>query len=85
MKFFGKTHIIIMWTIAFAFAVWMEIELIKLYFEAERQQQKTFPCTYISGTCTVKPTYTNCKVFGSTTDDDCERKLNYDDFRTDAE
>ena len=76
MKFLGKTHIIILWIIAFSFAVWMEIVLIELWFISQKQQE-TFPCTYISGTCTVKPTYTNCEVFGSTTVDDCERRLNF--------
>ena len=75
MKFLGKTHLIIMWTIAFAFAVWMEVQLIKIYF-ATQNKQEPFPCTYISGQCTVKPTYTNCEIFGSTTVDDCERRLN---------
>ena len=82
MKFLGKPHLIIMWAILFAGAIWMEIELIKVYFEIQKQQHKTFPCTYISGTCTMKPTYTNCEIFGSTTVDDCERRLNYGDFRT---
>ena len=82
MKFLGKIHIIIMLAALFIFAVWEEIQLIKFYFVTQKQQQQTFPCTYISGSCTVKPTYDNCKVFGSTTDDDCERRLNYGDFRT---
>ena len=75
MKFLGKPHLIIMWAILFAGAVWMEVQLIKIYF-ATQNKQESFSCTYISGQCTVKPTYANCKVFGSTTDDDCERKLN---------
>ena len=76
MKFMGKTHLIIMWTIAFAFAVWMEIELIKVWFMIQRQQQ-TFACTYISGTCTVKPTYENCEKLNLIIpEDECERILN---------
>ena len=75
MKFLGKPHLIIMWAILFACGIWIEVQLIKLYFVSQKQQQ-VFPCTYISGTCTVKPTYKNCLKFGSTTDDDCERKLN---------
>ena len=75
MKFLGKTHMIIMWTILFACAVWMEIELIKIWFMIQKQQE-TFACTYISGTCTVKPTYKNCFEFGHVPLDVCERRLN---------
>ena len=77
MKFFGRTHMIIIWSILFAFVIWIEIELIKLYFISQKQQQQqVFPCTYISGSCTIKPTYDNCKIFGSIPDSECERKLN---------
>ena len=75
MKFLGKTHLIIMWTIAFAFAVWMEIELIKIYF-AIQNKQEPFPCTYISGQCTIKPTYKNCLKFGHIPVNVCEQRLN---------
>ena len=75
MKFLGKAHMKIMWIILFACAIWLEIEFIKLFFVAQ-QQQKTFPCTYITGTCTVKPTYENCLEFGNIPKSQCERLLN---------
>ena len=81
MKFLGKTHIIIMGIILFACVVWMEYTLIKLWFISKKQQQ-TFPCTYISGSCTVKPTYKNCERFGNVPIGVCETRLNYGDFRT---
>ena len=80
MKFLGKTHKIIMWLILFACVIWMEYTLIKLWFVA-KYQQRTFPCTYISGTCTVKPTYENCLQFGNIPIGVCETRLNYGDFR----
>ena len=42
----------------------------------EKNKPKNFPCTYISGTCTKKPTYDNCKFFGSVPEHVCEDKLN---------
>ena len=46
--------------------------------EIKRQQNKpkTFPCTYIQGTCTIKPTYKNCEKVGSVPYDYCEAVLN---------
>jgi len=52
MKFLGKPHLIIMWAILFAGAIWMEVQLIKIYF-AIQNKQEPFPCTYISGQCTI--------------------------------
>ena len=76
MKFFGKTHITILFIIAFAFAVWLEIQLIKIYYVIQNRQEP-FPCTYISGTCTVKPTYENCEKLNLIIpEDECERILN---------
>ncbi len=42
----------------------------------EKKKPKTFSCTYISGTCTVKPTYENCKNMGGVPTNVCERRLN---------
>ena len=42
----------------------------------EKKKPKIFPCTYIQGKCTIKPTYENCKKVGSVPYDYCERKLN---------
>ena len=39
MKFLGKTHIIIMFVILFACAVWIEIKLIEMYLEYEKTQK----------------------------------------------
>ena len=41
----------------------------------ERKYERThFPCKYIKGDCTVKPTWKNCS--GGTLESVCERKLN---------
>ena len=46
--------------------------------EMEKRELKrsSFPCTYISGMCTKKPTYDNCKFYGSVPEHVCEDKLN---------
>ena len=75
MKFLGKPHLIIMWAILFAGAIWMEVQLIKIYFATQNIQQY-FPCTYISGQCTIKPTYKNCLKFGHIPENVCEQRLN---------
>ena len=51
---------------------------MKISNEIKRQQNKpkTFPCTYIKGKCTLKPTYENCKKVGSVPHDYCEAVLN---------
>ena len=67
---------IIMWFILFLCVVWIEIELIRMYVSKQQQQHKTFPCTYISGSCTIKPTYENCLKLGHIPDNECERRLN---------
>ena len=41
----------------------------------EKNKPKNFPCTYISGTCTKKPTYENCKHINDP-NDVCERRIN---------
>tara|TARA_B000000460_G_C21423734_1_gene352058 strand:- start:562 stop:804 length:243 start_codon:yes stop_codon:yes gene_type:complete len=77
VKFLGKTHVVILFVIAFSFAVYIEIILINSYFEAKKYEKTHFPCTYISGTCTVKPTYKNCEKLNLIIpDNECERILN---------
>ena len=77
MKFFGKTHIIILFIIAFSFAVYIEIVLIKSYLIEKKYEEIHFPCTHISGMCTVKPTYENCETIKLHLPDNvCERILN---------
>ena len=44
--------------------------------EKREIRRSSFPCTYISGMCTNKPTYDNCKFFGSVPEHVCEDKLN---------
>jgi hypothetical protein len=41
-------------------------------------KRSQFKCTYIEGKCSKKPTYENCKQFGSVPDHVCEFKLNRD-------
>ena len=77
MKFFSKTHIIILCVIVFAFALYLEIVLINSYYVTKEYDEAHFPCTHISGTCTVKPTYENCETLNlHLPDDECERILN---------
>ena len=44
--------------------------------EKREIRRSSFPCTYFSGMCTKKPTYKNCKFFGSVPEHVCEDKLN---------
>ena len=41
-----------------------------------KKKLRSFPCTYISGKCTIKPTYKNCKHLGSIPIHVCEQRLN---------
>lgn len=43
----------------------------------ERYKRTHFRCTYIEGMCTKKPSYKNCKVYGSIPLHLCEEKLNH--------
>jgi len=81
MKFLGKTHKIILWSIMLAVCIWIEFTLIKMWFVTQHKKTRTFPCTYISGSCTKKPTYNNCLQFGDVPIGVCESRLNYGDFR----
>ena len=57
--------------ISYAIFLFVNTELQKREYE-----KRSFPCTYISGICTVKPTWKNCKHLGSIPIYMCERKLN---------
>ena len=54
--------------------------VIFLFVNTEIQKRKyeksRFPCTYISGKCTIKPTYKNCLKFGHIPENVCEQRLN---------
>ena len=41
-----------------------------------KKKPRSFPCTYISGKCTIKPTYKNCLKFGHIPENVCEQRLN---------
>ena len=58
--------------VLFFYGILIAINEIK----TRKDKPKTFPCTYIQGTCTVKPTYKNCEKVGSVPYDYCERVLN---------
>tara|TARA_Y100001963_G_C6447301_1_gene294198 strand:+ start:199 stop:468 length:270 start_codon:yes stop_codon:yes gene_type:complete len=74
---------LIFWAILFTCVILVEFKLIEMWYEAQKRQ-RTFPCTYISGSCTKKPTYKNCKRFGSVPIGVCEMKLNYGDFTNES-
>ena len=50
--------------------------IIKKEMEKRELRRSSFPCTYISGMCTKKPTYENCKEVGSVPEHICEKKIN---------
>ena len=58
--------------VIFFYGIILAINAIKL----QKAKPKTFPCTYISGKCTVKPTYKNCQKVGAVPHDYCEAVLN---------
>ena len=57
--------------IAYAIFLFVNTEIQRRKYEKSR-----FPCTYISGICTVKPTYKNCQHMGGVPENVCERRLN---------
>ena len=61
-------------TFAFVFAYMLFIMMNTMI--QNKKKPKVFPCTYIQGKCTVKPTYKNCQKVGTVPYDYCERKLN---------
>ena len=50
--------------------------LIIKEMEKRERKRSSFPCTYISGTCTKKPTWKNCRMYGEIPVHLCEKKLN---------
>ena len=52
--------------------------IVNQQIQDRKLKKSQFPCTYIEGKCTKKPTYKNCKQFGSVPDHICEFKLNRD-------
>ena len=58
--------------VLFFYGIIIAINEIKI----REKKSKEFPCTYISGRCTVKPTYKNCEKVGSVPYDYCEAVLN---------
>ena len=56
----------------FFYGIIIAINEIKI----RKAKSKTFPCTYISGRCTVKPIWKNCQYMGSIPVHVCERRLN---------
>ena len=44
--------------------------------EKREIRRSSFPCTYISGMCTKKPTWKNCRMYGQIPIHLCEKKLN---------
>ncbi len=58
--------------ILFFYGIIIAINEIKI----RKARPKTFPCTYISGKCTVKPTWKNCQNMGGVPENVCERRLN---------
>lgn len=58
--------------VLFFYGIIIAINEIKI----RKSKPKTFPCTYISGMCTVKPTYKNCEKVGGVPYDYCEQVLN---------
>ena len=50
--------------------------IIKKEMEKRELRRSSFPCTYISGMCTKKPTWKNCKGVGSVPVHVCEKKIN---------
>ena len=58
--------------VLFFYGIIIAINEIKI----RKKKSKEFPCTYISGRCTVKPTYKNCEKVGAVPYDYCEAAIN---------
>ena len=58
--------------VLFFYGIIIAINEIKI----RKKKSKEFPCTYISGKCTVKPTYKNCEKVGAVPYDYCEAAIN---------
>ena len=56
--------------------------IVNQQIQDKKYKRSHFKCTYIEGMCTKKPTYKNCKKFGSVPQHVCEFKLNNRDMKT---
>ena len=52
--------------------------IVNQLIQDKKYDRSHFNCTYIEGKCTKKPTYKNCKQFGSVPEHVCEFRLNRD-------
>ena len=62
--------------ILFVVIFYVLVLVVNQKIQDNKLRKSQFPCTYIEGKCTKKPTYKNCKQFGSVPDHVCEFKLN---------
>ena len=58
----------------FLLVVYIEFIVINSYIKQKKYDRTHFPCTYIKGMCTIKPTWKNCS--GGMPYNYCERILN---------
>ncbi len=58
----------------FLLVVYIEFIVINSYIKKKKYDRTHFPCTYIQGMCTIKPTWKNCS--GGMPLGYCERILN---------
>tara|TARA_B100001123_G_C15148171_1_gene962408 strand:- start:374 stop:595 length:222 start_codon:yes stop_codon:yes gene_type:complete len=68
---------LIKWTaviLLFILVVYIEVLIINGFIKKREYKRTHFPCTYISGICTVKPTWDKCS--GGAPLSYCEAKLN---------
>ena len=64
--------------IVFVVSFYFLFLIVNQQIQDRKLRKSQFSCTYIEGKCTKKPTYKNCKQFGSIPDHICEFKLNRD-------
>ena len=64
--------------IVFVVSFYFLFLIVNQQIQDRKLRKSQFPCTYIEGKCTKKPTNKNCKQFGSVPDHICEFKLNRD-------
>ena len=68
---------LIKWTaviLLFILVAYIEVLIINGFIREREYKRTHFPCMYIPGICTVKPTYDKCS--GGEPQSYCERKLN---------
>ena len=69
---------VLRWIFGLLFAVlgaYILFVLLNTYIQ-EQKKPKTFRCEYISGMCTKKPTWKNCRMYGEIPVHLCEERLN---------